>query len=167
MAAPGTSVTSSAISGIGDDGQDLGTWFVAGITELGPTTVSTGRPIYSLSDFVAQYGARVPYGTLYDAVDAFFRVGGAQLRVARVVGPAATFSSLTLNDRAGSPLPTLTVKPKGPGSYGSRITVQVLAGSVSGTYVLVIYLTAPRSSSPPTCRPPLPPSSGRRTRRCG
>lgn len=139
MASPGVTVTASAIASISSAGGSVGTWFVAGVTELGPTTVDSEKPVYSLAEFVTQFGARLSYTTLlYDSVDAYFRSGGTRVYVSRVVGPSATSSSLTLNDRAGTPLATLTVKPKGPGAYGTRLTVQVVNGSGSNTFQLII-----------------------------
>ena len=136
---PGVTVSASAVSGSGAPGGNVGTWFITGQTERGPLAPDRARPIRSLADFVAAYGARVSYSVLYDAVDAFFHAGGSRLYVARVVGPAAALSTLTLNDRAGTPAATLTVKPKGPGAYGTRLSVQVKNGDATNSYQLLVF----------------------------
>lgn len=139
MPVPGVTVTATAVTGLSQTGGSVGTLFLAGITELGPLGAAPEKPIRSLSEFVAVYGGRVSWGTLYDAVDAFFRSGGSRCYVSRVVGPGAALSSLTLYDRAGTPQATLTVRPKGPGAYGTRLSVQVLPGTVSAAFQLLVF----------------------------
>src|ERR1700712_1540645 len=81
--------------------------FVAGITAKGPTGA---QRVTSLASYVALYGARTSYaGALYDFVQTFFAEGGSELYISRVVGPAAVKGSLTLMDRAGTPLATVVI----------------------------------------------------------
>lgn len=115
---------------------DSTTWFVTGLCDLG----RIDRPILvtSITDFVNKCGARVSYSVLYDALDTFFREGGSQAYVGRVVGPGATFGTRTLLD-AGAAV-SLTVSALGPGASSANISVAVVAGSQAGTYQLqVLY----------------------------
>lgn len=112
---------------------DTGTWFVAGQTEKGPVTP---QPVNSMADYSRIYGARVSYGFLYDALEAFFREGGRRAYVARTVGPAATTGSLNLLD-SGAGI-SLVASAIGPGAYSSDITVQVAAGVGAGTFVITV-----------------------------
>ena len=149
---PGVNVTTSAVAGISSPGQRLGRWFVAGITERGP--VGASPELHSLSDFVNTYGVRVTYGTLYDAVDAYFRTGGSSVLVSRVVGPTPTKATLTLVDKASTPVNTLKVDAKGPGAYGTRITVAVAAGTTANTFIVSVYFDGTIVEASPECATP-------------
>lgn len=113
---------------------DTGTWFVAGLCDKG----SALRPINcrSLDDFITQCGARQTYSVLYDAVDLFFREGGSNLWVARVVGPAAVQAFRNLVDNVAAV--SLIVKAQGPGTSGNNLKVAVVAGVAGGTYQIQI-----------------------------
>lgn len=110
---------------------DTGVWFVAGLTDRGPLTPKLVR---SLQEFVDTFGDRQSYSNLYDALDLFFRDGGNQAYISRVVGPAAAVASLNLND-AGAAV-SLVAKAKGPGVYGNTLNVTVTA--VTGGFTLTI-----------------------------
>lgn len=139
---PGTTVNVTASATPTSVPSSIGTLFVVGQTAAGPV----GMPvtITSLGQYVAVFGARTANGaspTLYDAIDAFFQEGGQVAIVSRVFAAAAIATdtaSLTLQDKAGSPLPTLKVSALGPGLYGNSITVKVTAGLPSNTFVLTI-----------------------------
>lgn len=116
---------------------DVGQWFATGTTDRGPAN----RAILcqSLQDFINNYGSRQTYSVLYDAVEMFFREGGAKAWIGRVVGPAAVVATKTLLD--GSAGNSLIVKAKGPGVYGNTITVQVQnpgAGGTASSFSLLI-----------------------------
>lgn len=131
---------------------DTGTWFTVGLADEGPAGVPT--LVRSLGDFTRIFGPRVSYSAMYDAMETFFRELGAAAYFIRVVGPAATKATVSLNDRAVSPLPTLKVDAVGPGTYGATISVAVVAGSTANTFVLqvsrggVILETSPNLSTP-------------------
>lgn len=139
MTRPGVVVTSTAVSAASGPPTSMGPWFVAGITERGPLTVDPNAPVRSMADYAAVFGDRVSYGTLYDSLDTFFRLGGSQAFISRVVGPTPTVSSRTLVDRAGSPLNTLRVDAKNPGVWGTRVSVSVANGVGSNTFTLTVY----------------------------
>lgn len=114
---------------------DTDTWFVAGLTDKGPL-----KPVLvqSLQEFVNNFGTRQTYSVLYDAIETYFREGGARAYISRVVGPSAVIATLNLSDGSGT---SLVVKAKGPGAYGNtlRITVQNpgLGGTPSSFSILV------------------------------
>lgn len=147
--APGTivNVTSSAVPS--SPPSSTGTFFAVGQTQSGPVGIPV--VITSLAQYILIFGSRTANGvtqTLYDAIDTFFQEGGQTAIVSRVFTAASVTTdtaSLTLVDKAGSPLSTLKVSALGPGVYGNGITVSVATGSVSNTFVLT--LTAPGQST--------------------
>jgi phage tail sheath protein FI len=136
---PGVNVTTAARSG----GPSVtrapsGRLFLVGLAERG----STAEPVLlrGMADYEELLGARVAYGALYDSLRLFFEEGGVEAYVARVVGAASTVGTLSLVDRAGAPLNTLKVDAANPGSWSSRMTVQVMDGSLADTFRLVVRL---------------------------
>jgi phage tail sheath protein FI len=110
---------------------DTGVWFVAGLTERGPTSPVA---VFSLDDFATKFGTRQTYSVLYDCMELFFKEGGYKAYVGRVVGPAAAQGSLNLLD-AGAAI-SLVVTALGPGAWSSGYKIQVLAGSQGGYFVI-------------------------------
>lgn len=127
MARPGIGITIRETQPPRSSPTDTSIWFVTGLTEKGPVTPQVVR---SMTDYAAIYGARVSYGILYDALDTFFREGGAQAYVSRVVGPSATVGFKNLVDSGAGV--SLIVTAKGPGAYTSTLRVAVLAPDVAG-----------------------------------
>lgn len=142
MPTPGTTVNVTFPTTPNSPASSTGTFFAVGQAASGP--VGTPVQITSLAQYVAIFGGRTANGAtqaLYDAIDAFFQEGGQLAIVSRVFVAAslvADTATLTLADRAGSPLSTLKISALGPGTYGNAITVQVTNGSVSNTFVLTI-----------------------------
>jgi hypothetical protein len=114
------------------------TYFVAGLTERGPTTAPI--KVRSMAEYLTKCGNQVTYGSLYYDLINFFAKGGIQAYIARVVGTAASAGVLTVNDRAGSPLPTLTFTATSPGAWSSQVSVQILAGQVANTFEIDTFL---------------------------
>lgn len=136
MTAPGITVTTALATPPPIPNVPTGTWFVTGLSQRG----RTGRPIMlqSMADYSSQLGARAGYATLYDALDLFFRDGGLLAMVSRVAGPSAATATVTLKDGATTPLNTLKVSANSPGTWGNQLQVAVIAGTLAGTYQLVI-----------------------------
>lgn len=111
---------------------DTGVWFVAGLTERGPANSPVA--VYSLDDFATKFGNRQTYSILYDCMELFFKEGGYQAYVGRVVGPAAAQGSLNLLDNASAI--SLVATAWGPGAWSSGYKIQVLAGSQGGSFVI-------------------------------
>ncbi len=123
-----TSVATGPTNAVGDPNART---FVAGITLKGP--VGEATRVTSLTTFVTIFGAEQSYSAaLYDFVQTYFAEGGAELYVSRVVGPASAHGTLALMDRAGTPLLTATVNSQDPGGFSSEITIETVAGAVSG-----------------------------------
>jgi len=89
-----------------------------------------------LDQFVTVFGTRQSYSVLYDAVETFFREGGNQCYIGRVVGPAATSGTKNLLD-AGAAI-SLVVTANGPGAWSSGIKVGVVTGVASGTFQIQV-----------------------------
>jgi hypothetical protein len=107
-----------------------GTWFATGFSDKGSTTEAVR--VTSLARFVALLGNRRSDSVLYDAAETFFRNGGAQMYVGRVIGPAAATAQVTISA-------AITVKAASPGEWGNNLSVQVIAGDAGGEYKLVVF----------------------------
>lgn len=138
---PGVVVTTGTISGPSAPARAPGsTYFVAGLAERGP--VDKPALVRSVADFTAIFGDRTTYGSLWDDVRTFFEEGGTRAYVLRVVGPAATTGALAtpLQDRATTPVDTLTVSAANPGAWSSRVSVNVLNGATNATFRFQVLL---------------------------
>lgn len=124
---------------------DTAAWFACGIAEKGP---AAPVKVTSIGSFLRQLGIRQSDSPLYDAVDAFFREGGAVAWVSRVLGPSAAQSTVTLNDASAGA--SLTVKAASAGEWGDDLTVQVTAGDAGGEFILVIALSGTTVETSPS-----------------
>lgn len=135
---PGVNVTTQTAPGAAERvNPPGGTFFVAGITERGSTTGV--ELVRSMAEAVEKLGPRVTYGSVYDALAAFFAEGGTRAYVARVVGAAATRGTLTLNATTGG-APTVVLTAKNAGAWSSTLTVQVEAGAAANTRTVTLRL---------------------------
>lgn len=138
MPAPGITVNniSSAPPSVGSAPE--GTWFVTGIASQGAVGVPIS--IRSLSEFVAKCGPRNAASPLYDSAELFFRSGGSQLYVSRIVGTGQATAQLVLMDtKAVTPTSTLTVKANSSGAWGIGITVAVTSSGAGFYQIHVNY----------------------------
>lgn len=125
------------------------TFFVVGQTERGDTV--SAIEVNSMQEFADKCGARVTYGSVYDALRTYFEEGeGTHGYISRVVGTTPTKGTITLVDRAGSPVNTMAVDAKDPGAWSAAVTVEVTAGSVAGTFRLIIRYTGVGGQTPET-----------------
>ena len=101
-----------------------------------PTLVKSWSQYVTLyGGFVSGYTSWLPY-----AVYQHFTNGGGDCYVVRVLPTGAEPSTLDLLDDAGSPLTTLTVSAKNPGTWGDSVHVQVIDRSASaGRFDLYVY----------------------------
>lgn len=113
-----------------------GQFFIAGITERGVSGVAV--LVRSMSDVVDNLGNRVTYGAVYDQLNTFFDEGGQQAYVSRVVGPGATAGTLTLQDRAVTPVATLRIDAASDGAWSGNINVEVKNGTVADTFRITV-----------------------------
>lgn len=147
MPSPGAIISTSVTGSTQTPGQRLGTLFVAAMTQRGPLYPTPASPLRSITDYESRYGVRDATvgstATTYDMLEAYWRSDGGGVHISRVVGPAAVTALLTLVDRAGTPLPTLTVKAEGPGAWANtHLTVQVAAGVASNSFVIKVFVDA-------------------------
>src|SRR5215831_16820202 len=130
---------------------DTGVWFAVGLTDAGPIKPTL---IQSMSDYTNLFGQRVSYSVLYDALDVYFREGGAFAYVCRVVGPSAVTASKNLLDSGAAV--SLVASALGPGASGNSVSVGVRAGTLGGTFVIFVVVggveveTSPDLADPPT-----------------
>lgn len=138
---PGVVVTTGAVAGPSSPARaPSSTYFVAGQSERGPTNAAA--EINSLSEFVALFGNRTTYGTLYDNLVTYFQEGGTRAYVVRTVGPAATTGALAsplLDRHAVTPVATLTVAASSPGAWSSSISLKVLDGAGEDTFRIQVF----------------------------
>ena len=87
MTLPGVSVLSRAQPPSRGITTDVGTWFVVGAAEKGPTTYP--KLIRNMTEFTLYFGSRQSYSILWDALETFFREGGSRAYVVRVAGASA------------------------------------------------------------------------------
>lgn len=136
---PGVVVSTATRSGpVASLRSPSGQFFVVGMTERG----LTDKPnlVRGMADVERALGTRVSYGAVYDQLKTFFDEGGRQAQVSRVVGAGATKGTLTLQDRAGTPLSTLRADAASAGSWSTQVKVEVKDGSVANTFRVVVTL---------------------------
>jgi hypothetical protein len=107
---------------------------VAGISLRGPIDQPTES--HSQADWIAQHGGRDSTVVDYDAVEAYFREGGARLIYIRKGGPSAAKAIRNLLD--GASAVSLIAAARGVGSYGNLITVQVTHPTGSTFQIIVV-----------------------------
>ena len=136
---PGVNVTTATRSGpVAQNVAPSGRFFASGLAARGRTT----KPIQvsSILDFEAEFGTRQSYSHLYDNIATFFEEGGSEAHVVRVVGPAATKGTITLVDRAGSPLNTIKFDAISAGAWSGDLDIVTTNGTVSNTFTIAVVL---------------------------
>jgi len=113
---------------------DTGTAFVVGEADRGP--VDTPVLIRSMAEFEDNFGPRVTYSYLYDALDVAFNEGLDHAYLVRTVGPAAVTATKNLVNSEGEAKDTLEVKAVSPGAWANKVEVAVVAGVTEGTFHL-------------------------------
>lgn len=144
MATPGVLVKSGANAGASSQRVAIGTWFVSGLAEKGPINVAV--EIRSLAQYVTNFGARVAYGALYDALDLFFKTGGSVAYVTRVVGPTPVTATVTIKDGSVN---TMVFNASSPGEWGNELSV-VTSHPTSETFKFVVKLGSTVVAESPT-----------------
>lgn len=135
---PGVSVNTNVRSGPSGEGEVREAQiFLAGLTQRGSTTEAS--LIRGVSEFENFYGG-YESGNMYMDVKTYFEEGGQRAYVYRVLDTSASTSELTLNDRAGSPEPTLLVSAGSPGVWGDTVSVEVQDGDSANTFKLRFFL---------------------------
>lgn len=102
-------------------------WFVAGVADRGPV----GEPtlVTSISQFESLFGPRTDDSALlYDSIETFFRIGGRNAYVLRLVGDAYDTATNIADNVSNAD--TLRIDAASPGAWGNNVSVVV---AVSGT----------------------------------
>lgn len=139
MPGPGVVVTTATQSGgAGALQTPSSQGFFVGLLERGSDT----DPVLlrGMADVERVLGKRPSYGSVYDQLKVFFEEGGRQAYVARVVGDDADVGTLSLNDRAGTPVPTLRVDAASSGDWSGRVKIEVKDGATTNTFRIVVRL---------------------------
>lgn len=126
---------------------DTSVWNVIGFADRGSTTGPT--TILNMTDYATKLGLRTSVNgddnsVLYDALDAYFALGGSAARVQRFVGPGAVTATITMLD--GSSAVVATVNAANPGAWGNTLTYTVQTNAEdstipSGSFVVIVYLS--------------------------
>lgn len=132
MAAPGVLIVDRESPAPRSAPTETGVLFALGLTDRGTTTPTLIR---SIADYRRHYGPRVAYAALYDALETYFREGGAKAYVARVLGPAPITAFIDLTDGTAA---TLRVSAISAGEWGNGLSVAVEAGTGGGTFRLAV-----------------------------
>ena len=133
---PGVVINTAVRTGpTGNTVRETSQAFFVGQIGRGPTNASVR--VDSIEEFEAVYGGYVSYGYLYDTVATFFEEGGTRAYIARVVGPAATAGTLTIDDDSAAA--SLQIDAQGAGAWSANIEVQIRAGIGNGTRALDLF----------------------------
>lgn len=137
---PGVNVLGRESSTPSTDPTDTGVALAAILSERG----RTDKPfkVTSWSDAQRKIGARTNWNAIYwDAIESFFKTGGAVLWLSRIVGPASVLATANLDGpAAGAPF-SLTINAVGEGDWynGIRVSVEVDPADANGRRVVVTH----------------------------
>jgi phage tail sheath protein FI len=124
---PGVNVTTRDNAPPSTVPTDVGTGFMVGVTEAGPSAPTVDDLVQNMDEYEAKYAPNgrnyLPSITMYDSAETFFVEGGNRLYVGRVYGSAAVAASVNLND-AGAAI-CLKVTARGVGDWANDIDVVV------------------------------------------
>jgi phage tail sheath protein FI len=104
--------------------------------EKGPNTVTLVTSWYDFSKKFGGYNAAFP--ATFNVAQ-FFRNGGTELYVRRVLGTSSASALIILQNTASTPVTIGTFTAKNPGADGNNLRVQVEAAAESGYYNVSVY----------------------------
>ena len=108
-----------------------------GSNARGPLTPTV---VKSWSDYLNYYGGWSSNNTLALSVFLFFANGGSQAYVQRVVKGSYVSAYKIFQDRAGSPINTLTITAANPGVWGNSIVIAIQdSPGATGYFDLIVY----------------------------
>jgi len=130
---PGIVVNTAVRSGPATVGEAIsGQAFFVGTTVRGDSSEST--LIRNLTEYKKYFGGHVS-GNLYAHAQTYFEEGGARLYIQRVVADDGVAGTKAILDSNGSTVATFSAADVG--AWSSNLTVQVIAGDVSGVRIVV------------------------------
>lgn len=153
--AVGVQVTTSTLPGPGTVDTTPGDGYMA-VYQTQRGNPNLPNRVSSLQAYRNLYGGAVSYGYGDNDMQCFFGEGGSHAWVQRVVGPAATAGTVTLNDTSTpTPLPTVQLQAgcpsidpvagtnlgnvTDPGSWSANVSVQPVASLVAGYFNLLVF----------------------------
>jgi phage tail sheath protein FI len=108
-----------------------------GATDRGPAVPTL---VTSWSQYTSLYGSWGTRNTVTTAAYLFFANGGKQCYIQRVTAGSPVAATRTFKDtNTPTATDTLTITAKNVGSWGNSIKIETTAGSVTGTFTLVVY----------------------------
>lgn len=134
---PGIVITTNVRSGApATVDPSSGQFFMVGVFERGVTDAPV--LVRSMTELVRNFGLRTTYSDAWDHLATFFSEGGSRAHVLRVVGDAAASGTLTLEDRAATPVDTLRFDAASSGAWSSNVSVQVADGLATNTFRITV-----------------------------
>jgi hypothetical protein len=128
---PGVNVTTRDNAPPSTVPTDVGTGFMVGVTEAGPSDPTADDLVQNMDEYEAKSApsgrSNLPSITMYDSAETFFAEGGNRLYVGRVYGDAAIVATVDLEDSGGDPC--LTVNARGVGEWANGIDVVVVTNA--------------------------------------
>ena len=98
-----------------------------GLAQMGPDDATL---ITNWTQFQRTYGSYFPDSFLAQSVFEFFNNGGRQCYIVRVTRSDAKTSTVTVNNRAGTPVPGVTFSAKNVGAWGNSLLLQIEDGTL-------------------------------------
>lgn len=105
---------------------DVSQGFMVGITEAGPSIPTRENNLHNIDEYASVYAPTgldyLPGQRMYNAVDEYFRQGGASVIIGRVTGPAGAPATVDILDATDGVV--LEVTAKGNGEWGNDLQVR-------------------------------------------
>lgn len=124
--------------------------FFVGLTKRGPS--DSAVLVRSLEEFEDMFGGYASWALLHPTVEMYFEEGGSQCYIARVVGGEANTGTLELLDSASDA--SIVLNANGPGDWSSDVSAQVVAGTISGSFAVKIFLDGDQIATTGNCTTP-------------
>lgn len=128
MTLPSVEVTISDVPGAGRSPTNIATLYAAGYADRGPAEAVR---VTSMSQYRSTFGDRVSYSSLYDALAVFFREGGGEAYVSRILGPNPVVATADAQD--ATPADSFRVDAASPGEWGNDLDVTIDATGATFT----------------------------------
>lgn len=125
--APAVTVTSGSSAPSLSPPTDTGVWFIVAISEKGPSDEVLS--VKNVASGVTHYGERDTGGYLYDSLQTFFKEGGYEAQVARVVGPSAKKATVTAKNGAAENTLEITATSEGAWANDIDVVIEVSGGN--------------------------------------
>lgn len=109
-----------------------------GSNDRGPTTPTLVSSWNQYTTLFGQWNTSAS-NDLPIAVYLFFANGGSSTYVTRITASGAQTATRSLNDRGGTPAPTLSLTAANPGTWGNTLYVTIADSTLTGYFDVTIY----------------------------